>query len=241
MGPGLSPARGPFRPGRDHLPSIRQGQVTVDGRLSAEVVQRVVRQSFGRFRLCYEQGLRKNPTLEGHVSVKLVIAPDGAVASLGNVGADLNDATTVACVVRAFGGLSFPHPASAVSVIYPIWFFPGDDGPATPVLPRAFTVSKRKIIEVDTETLASMVKRESRLVAVVTPAHADAHADAHAPYALFLRDGENVHVIRRLQSKSKGYVPASRGSERVGLDGWSFRIEGESLSAETLMESLVDP
>lgn len=35
----------------------------VHGRLPAETVQRVVRQSFGRFRLCYEAGLRPNPGL----------------------------------------------------------------------------------------------------------------------------------------------------------------------------------
>jgi len=35
----------------------------VNGRLPPEVIQRIVRQKFGRFRLCYEQNLRMQPSL----------------------------------------------------------------------------------------------------------------------------------------------------------------------------------
>src|SRR5262249_37300578 len=44
--------------------TMRQGPTTVTGNLPPEVVQRIVRQNFGRFRLCYENGLRNNPTLQ---------------------------------------------------------------------------------------------------------------------------------------------------------------------------------
>ena len=54
-------------------PSLRQGTTTVNGRLPPEVIQRIVRQNFGRFRLCYENGLRTNPNLSGRVAVKFVI------------------------------------------------------------------------------------------------------------------------------------------------------------------------
>ena len=39
------------------------GATSVSGRLPPEVIQRIVRQNFGRFRLCYENGLRSNPNL----------------------------------------------------------------------------------------------------------------------------------------------------------------------------------
>ena len=48
-------------------PAIRIGKSVVSGRLPPEVIQRIVRQNYGRFRMCYEQGLARNPNLEGRV------------------------------------------------------------------------------------------------------------------------------------------------------------------------------
>jgi len=99
---------------------------TVNGRLPPEVVQRVVRQNFGRFRLCYEEGLRKSPSLEGRVAVKFVIARDGSVTTSQDAGSDLADEGVRQCVVRSFGTLSFPQPEGGiVMVTYPIVLSPG--------------------------------------------------------------------------------------------------------------------
>ena len=111
-------------------PRIREGATTVDGRLPREVVQRIVRQNFGRFRLCYDNGLRNHPGLQGRVSVKFVIGRTGAVTTATEVGSDLPDPAVVQCVVGGFGNLSFPQPESGlVTVVYPVVFAPGD-GPA---------------------------------------------------------------------------------------------------------------
>ena len=107
-------------------PRVRPGTVNVSGRLPPEVIQRVVRQNYGRFRLCYEQGLTRNPNLEGRVSARFVISRDGAVANVANGGSDMPDSGVVSCVVSAFYGLSFPAPEGGiVSVVYPIAFTPG--------------------------------------------------------------------------------------------------------------------
>jgi hypothetical protein len=107
-------------------PSVRMGATTVSGRLPPEVIQRIVRQNFGRFRLCYENGLRNNPNLQGRVGVRFVIGRDGAVSNVGNGGSDMPDGAVVSCVVRAFYGLSFPQPEGGiVTVTYPIMFAPG--------------------------------------------------------------------------------------------------------------------
>jgi hypothetical protein len=99
---------------------------TVSGRLPPEIIQRIVRQNAGRFRLCYENGLRGNPNLQGRVSVRFIIGRDGAVSSVGNGGSDLPDTSVVSCVTRAFYGLSFPQPEDGiVTVVYPIMFTPG--------------------------------------------------------------------------------------------------------------------
>lgn len=136
-GAGLGPGQG-FGPGngssfgrpsgthKTQAPRIKNVGTAVSGRLPAEIIQRVVRQNFGRFRLCYENGLRTNPTLQGRVAVRFVIGRDGAVSSVGNGGSDMSDSGVTSCVVRAFYGLSFPQPEDGiVTVTYPIMFTPG--------------------------------------------------------------------------------------------------------------------
>jgi hypothetical protein len=113
---------------RDHPPpksKLRQGAVTVDGRLPPEVVQRIVRQNFGRFRLCYEEALAKSPTLAGTVSTKFVIDKHGAPTQVTReASTTLANATVVSCVTGAFSNLTFPEPegGGVVAVTYPLIF-----------------------------------------------------------------------------------------------------------------------
>ncbi len=106
--------------------TMRQGKTETSGHIPPEVIQRIVRQNFGRFRLCYENGLRNNPNLAGRVGVRFVIGRDGGVMSSANGGSDLPDAGVVSCVVGAFRGLQFPQSeeGGAVTVTYPISFAP---------------------------------------------------------------------------------------------------------------------
>ena len=103
----------------------RLSAATVTGRLPPEAIQRVVHQSFGRFRYCYEQGLARDASLAGRVTTKFVIARDGSVSTAVDGGSDLPDANVTACVQRTFTGLSFPEPpGGVVTVVYPISFSP---------------------------------------------------------------------------------------------------------------------
>jgi Ca-activated chloride channel family protein len=114
-------------------PKIREGAVSVNGRLPPAVIQRIVRQNFGRFRLCYENGLRNNPNLRGRVAVRFIIDPSGAVTMTSDGGSDLPDPGVVRCVVRGFGNMSFPRTdAGMVAVTYPIVFAPGDSDLPSP-------------------------------------------------------------------------------------------------------------
>jgi len=107
-------------------PKVRMGATTVSGRLPPEVIQRIVRQNYGRFRMCYEQGLSRNPNLEGRVQVRFVIGRDGSVSNVSNGGSDIPDSGVVGCVISAYYGLSFPQPEGGiVTVVYPIMFSPG--------------------------------------------------------------------------------------------------------------------
>ena len=140
---------------RSRQPMIRQGQTTVSGRLPPEVIQRIVRQNFGRFRLCYERGLQANPELGGRVLVSFVIDRQGAVSTVADGGSDLPDRAVVSCVVRSFSGLSFPQPEGGiVTVRYPITFSAGDGASMPP--PRRFhTMDERPLAANDDWTTAA--------------------------------------------------------------------------------------
>jgi hypothetical protein len=115
-----------YKPGGAHVPRAkmpRQGDPTISGRLPPEVIQRIVRQNFGRFRMCYENALRTNPSLQGRVAVKFVIARDGSVQMAQDGGSDMPDQGVVQCVSRSFMNLSFPSPEGGiVTVVYPLVF-----------------------------------------------------------------------------------------------------------------------
>ncbi len=129
FGPGGSGHAGPLGGHVPTGPRLRENPITTfSGSLPREVVQRVVRQNFGRFRLCYEAGLRGNPGLTGRVAVAFVIDRNGGVAmASADRSTEMADSNVVACVVRGFQNLSFPAPKDGlVQVVYPLMLAPGE-------------------------------------------------------------------------------------------------------------------
>jgi hypothetical protein len=86
-----------------------------------------VRNRYGVFRDCYEQGLRRNPALVGSVVVRFVIDRDGLVSkAVVHPDTDLPDQEVVRCVVAGYRAIVFPEPQGGiVTVVYPIRFAPG--------------------------------------------------------------------------------------------------------------------
>ncbi|WP_437542185.1 AgmX/PglI C-terminal domain-containing protein [Sorangium sp. So ce367] len=110
---------------RTRAPQVRMGATQVSGRLPPEVIQRIVRQNFGRFRLCYESGLLRDAGLQGRVTLRFTIDPRGALINARDGGSDLPDRAVVSCVVRALRDLTFPAPeGGSVDVVYPVLFSP---------------------------------------------------------------------------------------------------------------------
>lgn len=106
--------------------SIQPTCMNSSGRLPPETVQRVVQQNFGRFRLCYENDLRAQPSLNGRVTLRFVIGRDGSVGSVAASPEAGVPNTTAACMAKAAYGLSFPAPeGGVVNVVYPIMLQPG--------------------------------------------------------------------------------------------------------------------
>lgn len=103
-------------------PQLRiAGKTEVNGHIPPEVIQRVVRNNFGRFRSCYMNGLRDNPNLEGRVVARFTVDRQGMVSSAQDGGSSLPNQQVVGCVVKAFYSLSFPeHDGGIVTVVYPL-------------------------------------------------------------------------------------------------------------------------
>lgn len=100
-----------------------RGCVQVNGRLPPEAIQRIVRQNHGRLRACYEQGLHRDPSLEGRVATKFVIDRSGAVSMVSTADSAIADGSVNACIARAFGNMAFPEPEGGiVTVVYPLVF-----------------------------------------------------------------------------------------------------------------------
>jgi len=114
----------------------------IQGKLPPEIVKRIVRANFPRFRACYQQGLKKDPDLSGTVSTSFVIDSTGAVDNVTLGKGTMKDTQVAECVRGVFKTLSFPEPeAGKVKVTYPIDFHNDDEGYAMPYFP-SFVVTR---------------------------------------------------------------------------------------------------
>jgi len=114
-------------------PSIRLDGVRASGSLSRDDIERVVRQNFGRFRLCYEaNGMRTQPSLHGRVTVKFEVSANGAVSLLIDDRSDLPDPSTVTCIVRNVGILTFPSADAGSMAAFSLTFSPSPPLPPCP-------------------------------------------------------------------------------------------------------------
>jgi tetratricopeptide (TPR) repeat protein len=194
---------------RSAPPSVRAGALIVSGRLPPEVITRITRQNFGRFRICYENGLRNNPNLQGRVSVRYTIGRDGSMVSVANGGSDLPDGSVVSCVVRSFNGLSFPMPeAGIVNVVQPIMFSPGGGTPTA---------------EDDAEAKADAKAKAEEQAKAKQAALDEEKATARARQASLDRSSVTVHVAE-VPHQARRCGPASFVSfeDRIAL--WRERL-----------------
>jgi outer membrane biosynthesis protein TonB len=90
--------------------SVSQAKLDVVGELPPEVVRRIVRQQFGRLRVCYEKALEAKPELTGTVVVAFTIDKDGSVKNAKDAGSTIGDPAMIDCAVRAHTVLTFPSP-----------------------------------------------------------------------------------------------------------------------------------
>jgi hypothetical protein len=92
-------------------------------RLPPESIRRIVRQSAGKFRDCYQRALLRNVSSSGRVVVRFVIDADGRVSRAEEESASLADRDARQCVLEAFFDLNFPNSTKQRIVVqYPLSF-----------------------------------------------------------------------------------------------------------------------
>lgn len=93
-------------------PTVRKPRVAEPetGRLAASELKKVFRTNDSAFKKCYERSLKKNPGLEGKVSLSIVIGGDGNVGSASVKGVSLRDALVQDCMERQALTMKFPEP-----------------------------------------------------------------------------------------------------------------------------------
>jgi hypothetical protein len=107
-------------------PESPERWLTASARLPPAVIRGTVRAHHGAMRGCYEDGLRRNRSMRGHLLMRFVIQPDGTVGSFQRrVAAGDIDAVVAECVGDVVRGIRFPLPDGGdVGVFYPVQFNP---------------------------------------------------------------------------------------------------------------------
>ncbi|MFT5355331.1 MAG: hypothetical protein ACI9KE_002550 [Polyangiales bacterium] len=108
-------------------PQIGGAAPVVRGSLSRHVIRAVINRHINEVRFCYEQALSSEPSLQGRLMMRFIIAPNGAVSSATAIEVPVGFEGIGRCVQGAFRRWTFPEPAGGGIVIvnYPFALTPG--------------------------------------------------------------------------------------------------------------------
>jgi hypothetical protein len=116
------------------------------GPRDAGAVASTIRAGLPEVKDCFEKALRRDPRLAGKVTVRVAIAPSGAVASVGFDASSIADASFLACVKARIAAWRFGPAGEDSEVVYPLVFAPsGSDEPR----PIAVVIGGRTIAVTD--------------------------------------------------------------------------------------------
>jgi TonB family protein len=106
------------------LGKLESGGDQVEGGLSADKINAVIKEAKHQVRNCYSRALKSNPGLTGKVIIRFEIAKNGNVTAAESArGSTLTDAKVVACVTSVIKTLKFPPPEGGIArVTYPFLF-----------------------------------------------------------------------------------------------------------------------
>lgn len=103
------------------------GDPIILGALDKSLIDAVIKRHMNQIRYCYQRELTKNPSLEGKIVVKFVIAKDGTVSKSSIKSSSMGNASVEGCITGRFMQFQFPEPKGGgiVIVSYPFIFSPG--------------------------------------------------------------------------------------------------------------------
>lgn len=111
------------RPSKERVVSVSTGAPKVNGYLSPEQINRVVRANQAQIRYCYETEVQRQPSLKGRVEVQWRINLSGGVITAKVASSTLRNAKVEGCMVRQIRNWKFPKPdGGEVIVTYPFIF-----------------------------------------------------------------------------------------------------------------------
>lgn len=194
----------------ERVPTVRQGKAEVSGSLEKDIIRRIVRAHINEVRHCYNQGLAKDPELEGKATIEFTITGTGSVGASVVRETSLADAEVGDCIATAVARWTFPKPKDGADTIvsYPFVMSDGGGTPASgsPEPEERFLATNVDLPEIEpaavpqtgegtpewsgprwTLTLDRTVKRdESVTLWLVTPAMSRAIAIVRALALMFL-------------------------------------------------------
>ena len=90
--------------------SLNSGAAHVNGFLSMEQIDRVVRANKAAVKYCFETALQRNPKLQGTVTAKWRIDRKGMVSTVSVAKTTINDGGVEGCILRQIKHWQFPVP-----------------------------------------------------------------------------------------------------------------------------------
>jgi TonB family protein len=114
------------RPRGEVAVRVGAGRPAASGGLSAEQIQRVVRQNASAIRYCYEAQVQRRPNLRGQISIGFSISQSGSVSTARVASSSMGSPDVEGCIVRVFRRMRFPQSESGDSRgTYPFNFSAG--------------------------------------------------------------------------------------------------------------------
>jgi TonB family protein len=113
--------------GSGKVPRVKQAVAEVKGSLDKDIIRRIVRAHINEIRYCYNQGLVKDPKLEGKVTIQFTIGPAGSVPVAVVSDSTVSDEAVGMCAAKAVKRWKFPKPEGGGNVVvtYPFVLEPG--------------------------------------------------------------------------------------------------------------------
>ncbi|MFO0613577.1 MAG: AgmX/PglI C-terminal domain-containing protein [Polyangiaceae bacterium] len=179
-------------PRKTPQPTLKTSDLKIDGGLPPEVVQRIVRQQYGKFRACYDDAKKADPKLgAGTIGVEFTIEKSGSVSGAKEAGSTLKDAKLGACFVDVYSKLSFPAPEGNKTAKVTV--------PAL-MTPMHATVNGKDAADVTVDDVKAALKDAGYTDIVVTPPKG-----AATPVVITAKSGAAKITIT--------FVPAKRGEK----------------------------